>query len=476
MERLFSPRWQDRAGAVFLLLVCAACIGMGVCFPFIRHFDANEAWVPWVGLTLFCALGGGLGAFLIWGLIETFTVYSADEHGITRKGVFGSMTMRWRDVASYTSRSAGLRATYTLTDIYGQPMTVYLGLAANAAEIAEALDAGIARLRDNTIQDFERVSFDRKPGNAEKGVATFAILFGIAIIVGSVFVFLQADQTVTVGGVAFVRGVGIAGALMGLSFSAFLGPYLLTHTFRIDVAAITSGSLFGVRRIPFSAVKSIVSRDMSYKNGTMNTTWVEGADGKNIQFNEAMPNYAEMVAFIRKQAGSAATEAGDAALPGIEKRDLRRAAITSVVLFPVLIAITLALSADPWNRLQRQLIIDRRGISGTARITGWHTARHNKGTLNIVDYAFTAQGREITSGSPVPEVDYRSARIGAPFPIRYVPDTPDLCRSTHSLGKRIAIGDLAVFGIYGVLGVFGGISTGVTLWRKWKKLAAAEPS
>src|ERR1051326_7234333 len=144
MERMFGPRWQDRAGAVFMLVICAACIGMGVYFPFARHFGASEAWVPWAGLVLFCGLGGGMGAFLVWGLIETFTVYTADEHSITRKGVFGTQSTRWRDVASYQCRSAGLRAAYTLTDTLGERLTVYLGLAPDAAEIAGALESGIA--------------------------------------------------------------------------------------------------------------------------------------------------------------------------------------------------------------------------------------------------------------------------------------------------------------------------------------------
>ncbi len=469
MERLFGSRWQDRAGAVFMILIAAGCVAMGLYFPFARHFGAGEAWVPWTGIAFFSGLGGVLGALMLWGLLETFTVYSVDRDGITRKSVFGTRNMRWREVASYESRNTGLRATYILTDILGERLTIYLGLAANAAEIAEALDSGIARLRDGKIQDFERTSFTRKPGRAEIGAAVFTILFGAGFIVASAYVFLQADQ---MREPIFGRGVAIAGALMGLAFSGFLGLYLLTYTFRVDASAITAGSIFGERRIPFEAVKSIVSRDMVLKHGTMNTTWVEGPDGKKIQFNEAMPNYAELVAFVRKRAGAGASEAGVAALPSIEKRDLRRGALVMAILYPLMLAILVALAADPLNRLRRQFEIDRHGIAGVGRVTGQRIVSHDNSTLYIVDYAFTAQGRELRGASPLLVADYDRSRVGELIPIVYVPDRPGLCRTRNSAGRRVAIADLTVFGIYGALGIFGGISGGIALRRKWKKLQA----
>jgi len=38
---MFSPRWQDRAAVVFTLMVCAACIRMGLAVPHARRFGAK---------------------------------------------------------------------------------------------------------------------------------------------------------------------------------------------------------------------------------------------------------------------------------------------------------------------------------------------------------------------------------------------------------------------------------------------------
>lgn len=472
MERNFSSRWQDRAGAIFMILICICMIAFGLYTPHIRHFGPEEWWVPVAFVVMFGLLGGGLGAFMLWGLLESFTQYSADEMGITRKSVFKTQTMSWREVVSFTTSSSGRRATYRLTDNLGQKMTVYLNMAANAEALYATLEERLAPLREAQVKAIDANAFDQKPPKAQIVLGVFGLLFGAGFVAGSIYLLVDGPNHVTTRPNFAIWIIGGLGCAMG---ALFIGTalYLMTRRMTITHDEIAVSSVFGKKAVPFSQVASLISRDKTYKQGVFNVTTVKGANGVKIELMDTTPNYAALLQFIRERAGERALTQGEAELPQIQRKERRIGIIVMSIVLPILLGY---LGWRAWGGIQelnRETALDRKSVTTQGVITESREVREDKAKQFQIAYRFDEAGRRYQGVTYVDTTQYQQTRNGDAATIQYLPGDPTVSRYVPSNGKRHAMVNLLFVGVYLLLIVGGLLFEGVRVFVKKRKAALA---
>lgn len=219
--------------------------------------------------------------------------------------------------------------------------------------------------------------------------------------------------------------------------AAVLALYMLTWTLTIGPDRITSRSLFTRKTVPLNQIDSIIIRDVPTKNGSINTTTVEGV-GQKITFSATMPDYALVRDYLQARAGESAVERGAAAVPTMEKKQLRETMIVATVVSLFGFGgLFLYFQHTALQRLEVQDRLDTRGIRVIGHVDGTHTTG-SKSTTYLIDYDFTANGLTYHHSSPVTRADYDAAQPQQPISIRYLPDDPSISRAQQSIGRQDA--------------------------------------
>src|SRR5437868_6846116 len=102
MHRFVGSR-SSKLEWIFNMLVCA--VMGGALFTALHNAWKHGPQPILYGLALACILLiGGLSAWSVHNLLDTFTVYEADETDLTQRDVFGTRHMRWRDIVRLHER------------------------------------------------------------------------------------------------------------------------------------------------------------------------------------------------------------------------------------------------------------------------------------------------------------------------------------------------------------------------------------
>jgi hypothetical protein len=110
----------------------------------------------------------------------------------------------------------------------------------------------------------------------------------------------------------------------------------------------------------------------------------------------------------------------------------RATLIVSLILAIVMSGLAFYTMSKARQSLERQHLLDARGVQTQGVITGKYT----QGTTYLINYRFTLNRWTYQHVSPVTRNDYDSAMPGQAVTVVYLPDNPDVCRALQSIGEQ----------------------------------------
>ncbi len=391
-----------------------------------------------IGRAIFLLMGGGVGAFCLYGLLESFVSYTVDGTGVTRQGWNGTQEMRWSDVARFDV-SGQRDSTLTLRDNSGRKLEIERGLmsAATVAELNTLMEPYLAPLRERQIREVGAIDNVYRP---KRVVGWIGVGFTLMLGLGTAF-FASMPQRAGEEG-AFIAMMVIMGSFVLMTLG--MAAYGFTHSLTITASGLTESSLFRTREIPFHHVTAVGSRMVATKNGSFELTCVEG-DGQKINLTSQMKDYSILVEYIRNHVNTEARATGEVHSKEMTEKQQRQQRKALPVIAGIYLLMFGGLGGWMIQRASTKLanyrLVETQGQRAQGQITGWYT-EGSKTTSYVIKFAFDdASGHHLQGASPVARNFYQTARVGAPVQVVYVPNTSNFMLA-QSIGKSKAEADI----------------------------------
>lgn len=434
MQR-FTGSWSNRLSLLLMLAMSAGVIYFGL-FPTNHRLDTSLL----VGRGLFLLMGGGMGLFMGYGLLESFAVYQADETSVARRAWNGTREMRWSQVDRY-DMSGQKDSTCVLFDESGGKLPIHLTLLdkKSQTELRALLQKQLSPLRERQLRNIGSTQKTYYPSRTAAGAGLFlVVLFGVMLLFFG-FMPVPPEQRTFQASVLFMM------AAAELYF-VYLTMQSYTRVLSVTAHELNDKDLFRTKRIPFHHVTAIWSREVRGKNSTWEVTVLEG-DGQKISFTSRTKDYDLLVQYLRTHTGQQAVQEGQVKAEEVKQKTAKQAKVLlpviGLIYFLLLGGMGLWMLRQGNARMMDYRLMDTQGRTVTGQILGAQDT-HKKSARYLIQFAFEVDGQRIQSASPVSQNDYQQAQVGAPVTVTYVPGQPHICRIPQSIGKRQAEGNIRV--------------------------------
>jgi hypothetical protein len=385
-------------------------------------------------------MGGSVGLFGLYGLLEAFVVYEVAADSITRRAWNGQRMMRWSEVAR-VDVSGQRDSELVLSDGLGQKPSLQRGLMSQKHVMAfnTLLEPYLAPVRERQLRDVGSLNsvYYPKRGTTWAGV-TMLVIVGFIMLFFFSMMPVPSDEWWVV---AILMGFIVVGGLffLWLTISAYTTALTVTNY------DLKESSAFKTRQISFQRVTSLMSRTVTVKNGSFELTTIEGA-GQKISITSQMKDYALQVTYIRQHVDSKAQSRGEVKAQEMNTKEQKQQRvflpIFALINFVLLGGFGINEIKDGNTRLADYRLLQTQGQQAQGRILSTNT-KGSKSVTYLIKYAFEdTEGRTLVRSSPVSHDDYSTARISAPVQVTYIPGSDHISMIAQSIGKRKAEGDV----------------------------------